>query len=245
MSDSSFKLPLLAGRKKLPALPGQQKGVQYGVIWDACPIPERGSCYVVRFESSSTVSILAYVDNRGGVFHVDHPITLAPAGEPDLAAVPDSNGHEGTLYVKDAHAALQPHGRYHGAFSGLMREVAYTETAGVTGVDAAYNGSELLGYCVQTEPAGFGGAISMMVGVSTDGTVTGVSILEHNETPGVGTNAMTEDFLAQYTGRTGTLTVKTGADTDIQHITGATVTSAAVTDGVNIALAFIAEGGVN
>ena len=43
----------------------------------------------------------------------------------------------------------------------------------------------------------------------------------------------------------GTLTVKTGADTDIQHITGATVTSAAVTDGVNIALAFIAEGGVN
>ena len=124
-------------------------------------------------------------------------------------------------------------------------EVAYTETAGVTGVDAAYNGSELLGYCVQTEPAGFGGAISMMVGVSTDGTVTGVSILEHNETPGVGTNAMTEDFLAQYTGRTGTLTVKTGADTDIQHITGATVTSAAVTDGVNIALAFIAEGGVN
>ena len=124
-------------------------------------------------------------------------------------------------------------------------EVAYTETAGVTGVDAAYNGSELLGYCVQTEPAGFGGAISMMVGVSTDGTVTGVSILEHNETPGVGTNAMTEDFLAQYTGRTGTLTVKTGADTDIQHITGATVASAAVTDGVNIALAFIAEGGVN
>ena len=124
-------------------------------------------------------------------------------------------------------------------------EVAYTETAGVTGVDAAYNGSELLGYCVQTEPAGFGGAISMMVGVSTDGTVTGVSILEHNETPGVGTNAMTEDFLAQYMGRTGTLTVKTGADTDIQHITGATVTSAAVTDGVNIALAFIAEGGVN
>ena len=128
MSDSSFKLPLLAGRKKLPALPGQQKGVQYGVIWDACPIPERGSCYVVRFESSSTVSILAYVDNRGGVFHVDHPITLAPAGEPDLAAVPDSNGHEGTLYVKDAHAALQPHGRYHGAFSGLMREVGDTET---------------------------------------------------------------------------------------------------------------------
>ena len=125
-------------------------------------------------------------------------------------------------------------------------EVQFTETTGVIGVNAAYNGTDLLGYCVQVEPtSGFGGAISMMVGVSTDGAVTGVSILSHEETAGLGTKAMTEEFLGQYVGRTGTLTVKTGADTDIQHISGATVTSSAVTDGVNIALAFIAEGGVN
>ena len=128
MSDYSFKLPLLAGRKKLPVLPGQQKGVQYGVIWDACPIPERGSCYIVRFETAMTVSILAYVDNHGGVFHVDHPITLAPAGNPDVVAVPDANGHAGTLYVKDSRDDLQPHGRYRGAFSGTMREVADVAT---------------------------------------------------------------------------------------------------------------------
>ncbi len=125
-------------------------------------------------------------------------------------------------------------------------EVAYTETTGVIDVQAAYSGTELLGYCVQVEPTtGFGGAISMMVGVSTDGTVTGVSVLSHEETAGLGTKAMTDEFLSQYIGRSGTLTVKTGADTDIEHISGATVTSSAITDGVNIALAFIAEGGVN
>lgn len=123
--------------------------------------------------------------------------------------------------------------------------VEYTESEGVVDVNGAYNGTELMGYCVQVESSGFGGAISMMVGVDTDGAVTGVSILSHSETAGLGTKAMTEEFLSQYVGRTGTLTVKTGAETDINHISGATVTSRAVTNGVNIALAFIAEGGVN
>ena len=122
--------------------------------------------------------------------------------------------------------------------------VEYSATGGVTGVDAAYNGTELVGYCVQTAPSGFGGTISMMVGVSTDGSVTGVSILSHAETSGLGTKAMTDEFLAQYVGKTGMMTVKTGASTDIDHISGATVSSTAITNGVNIALAFIAEGGI-
>jgi uncharacterized protein with FMN-binding domain len=55
---------------------------------------------------------------------------------------------------------------------------------------------------------------------------------------------MTEEFLSQYVGATGQLTVKTGASTDIDHISGATVSSRGITSGVNMALAFIAEGGV-
>lgn len=123
-------------------------------------------------------------------------------------------------------------------------EVAYTEREGVLSVNAAYNGTELVGYCVQVGPSGFGGVIQMMVGVSTDGSVTGVSILSHSETSGLGTQAMTPEFLGQYVGATGTLTVKTGAATDIDHISGATISSTAITNGVNTALAFIAEGGV-
>lgn len=123
-------------------------------------------------------------------------------------------------------------------------EVQYTPTEGVNGVNAAYNGTELMGYCVQVGPSGFGGVIDMMVGVSTDGSVTGVAILNHGETSGLGTKAMTPEFLSQYVGATGKLTVKTGAPTDIDHISGATVSSTAITNGVNIAMAFIAEGGV-
>jgi electron transport complex protein RnfG len=123
-------------------------------------------------------------------------------------------------------------------------EVAYTEQDGILDVNAAYNGTELVGYCVQVGPSGFGGTIEMMVGVSVDGSVTGVSILSHSETSGLGTKAMTEEFLSQYVGATGQLTVKTGASTDIDHISGATVSSRGITSGVNMALAFIAEGGV-
>lgn len=123
-------------------------------------------------------------------------------------------------------------------------QVQFNATEGVTDVNAAYNGTELVGYCVQVGPSGFGGVIDMMVGVSADGSVTGVSILNHGETSGLGTKAMTSEFLSQYVGAAGTLTVKTGAATDIDHISGATVSSRGITNGVNIALAFIAEGGV-
>lgn len=128
MAGGSFKLPFLAGHRKLPELPGQRQGVEYGIIWDACPIPARGSCYIVRFERDAQVSIVGYVDDNGGAYHADRPLTLPPAGEPDLAVVPDENGHEGTVYTKDGHAALQPVTRYHGAFRGLMREVSEDET---------------------------------------------------------------------------------------------------------------------
>ena len=128
MAETSFKLPLMAGRKKLPQLPGQRAGVEYGIIWDACPIPAHGSCYVVAFATASDVSILGYIDTQGGVYRADRPITLPPEGTPDIAAVPDANGHEGTVFVKDQFATLRPRSRYHGAFRGLMREVCDDET---------------------------------------------------------------------------------------------------------------------
>lgn len=129
MADASlYKLSILARRQHLPVLPGQQEGTTYGMIWGACPIPEDGSCYIVRFESSSNVSILAYMDDRGGVFHVDQPITLAPDIPPDFVAVPDDDGFSGTVYVKSQESALQPLSRYRGSFRGTMREVRDSET---------------------------------------------------------------------------------------------------------------------
>ncbi|MPM23883.1 Electron transport complex subunit RnfG [bioreactor metagenome] len=91
------------------------------------------------------------------------------------------------------------------------------------------------GYVVEVGPSGFGGTIDMVVGVDTDGAVTGVSIISMSETSGLGSNATKEAFRSQYVGGTGPFAVnKDGGK--INALTGATVTSRAVTKGVNAAL---------
>lgn len=98
------------------------------------------------------------------------------------------------------------------------------------------------GYVVQVRPSGFGGLIDMMVGVNADGTVSGVSIISMSETSGLGSNAKKDWFREQFVGGSGTLRVnKDGGD--IQALTGATITSRAVTNGVNAALAAVAALG--
>ena len=96
------------------------------------------------------------------------------------------------------------------------------------------------GFVVEVTPSGFGGAIDMVVGVSTDGTVTGVAIVDMAETSGLGANADKESYRSQYVGLSGELAVnKDGGEIDA--LTGATITSRAVTEGVNTALRVAAE----
>ena len=104
------------------------------------------------------------------------------------------------------------------------------------------------GYAVEVAVAGFGGTVTMMVGVSSSGTVTGVSVISHTETPGLGAvaaaqSAAGEAFRQQFVGMSGQLAVtKDGGAVD--SITGATITSRAVTQGVNAALEWVlAQGG--
>ena len=109
---------------------------------------------------------------------------------------------------------------------------------GVTEAYRADNG----GYVVRVTTNGFGGAIDMMVGIGLDGKVCGVSIISHSETASLGANCVREDFRAQYNGADGELAVnKDGGE--IEALTGATVTSRAVTAGVNLALAYVKEVG--
>lgn len=122
----------------------------------------------------------------------------------------------------------------------------YSEDETIIGITGAYVGTQFKGYCVEVVPNGFGGNISLMVGVDEGGAVTGVVILDHSETAGLGSKAETPEFLAQYIGKSGTVTVNTGSNA-IHAITGATITSKAVTDGINTALTAVlnynAEGG--
>lgn len=105
----------------------------------------------------------------------------------------------------------------------------------------AVNGGETTGYIFVTSDKGYGGEVSVMTAVNTDGTVKSVAILDvSNETPGLGQNATKESFYSQYTGKeSGISLLKNGADSEnneINAVTGATVTSAAVTRAVNRAL---------
>lgn len=112
-------------------------------------------------------------------------------------------------------------------------------------------GGEPLGYVVTVVSSeGYGGDITFSMGIREDGTVNGISILSISETAGLGMKADTEEFRSQFAGKqvdTFTYT-KNGAsgDSEIDAISGATITTNAMTNGVNAGLcAFrLMEGGV-
>ena len=105
-----------------------------------------------------------------------------------------------------------------------------------------------VGWCVKTNPIGFGGELSLMVGIKADGSISGVQILSHSETPGLGARAESDpDWRKQFTGKHVGMEVKKSSleENDIQAITGATVTSSAVTKGVNDAYAALEDAGID
>lgn len=120
--------------------------------------------------------------------------------------------------------------------------------------DVAYcigkdEGGSTVGYVFTTSAKGYGGDVKIMVGVKADGTVSGVQTLELNETPGLGMNAQKPSFLEQFVGKTLGVAVNknTPGENEIKALTGATITSRAVTSAVNTALEYYAEitGGAN
>lgn len=98
----------------------------------------------------------------------------------------------------------------------------------------------VIGYVFVTVSKGYGGDVKIMTGVDKKGGVTGVSPLELNETAGLGMNAQKEDFLNQYVGKVKDIGVNksSASGNEIQALTGATITSKAVTEAVNEALSF-------
>lgn len=105
----------------------------------------------------------------------------------------------------------------------------------------AVKDGNIIGYIFKTAEKGYGGDVSVMTAVNTDGTVKSVAILDvSNETPGLGQNAAKESFYSQYADKkSGISLVKNGAESDkneVNAVTGATITSTAVNKAVNTAL---------
>ncbi len=124
-----------------------------------------------------------------------------------------------------------------------VTEVSFTDATGT--VKKVYKGGS--GYAVEVAPSGFGGAITMMVGVQSDGRVTGISIISHAETPGLGAVAAQNTdkgvaFRDQFIGLVEGITIGSG-ENQIDSLSGATISSQAIVDGVNAALACIKNMG--
>ena len=111
------------------------------------------------------------------------------------------------------------------------------------------------GFVIETATRGYAGDIVMLIGVSKDGKVTGLTIRDMQETAGLGLRAMwDEQFLAQFLNTSGGVAIGTAgedafsgatgsdtADTDtyVDGISGATVTSKAIARCVNSAVGYV------
>ncbi len=116
------------------------------------------------------------------------------------------------------------------------------EAAGVLALYTTKKGDAYAGTVAKVAPNGYGGAIELMVGIDASSQITGIQILTHAETPGLGANAQTPGFSEQYKNKGAGLVVSktsTGSANEIVAITGATITSQAVTDGVNLAVDYV------
>ena len=112
-----------------------------------------------------------------------------------------------------------------------------------TEVYTADNGA---GMVVTVKTNSYGGMLTAMVGINSNGEITGVKVTDHADTPGVGTKAHAAEHLSQYVGLTelGSDVVK--SDPSVQHVTGASVSSGAIHKAVYCALEqYKAMGGVN
>ena len=121
--------------------------------------------------------------------------------------------------------------------AAVFEEISFTDASGL--VAKVYQ-DPAVGYAVEVAPNGFGGAITMMVGVSSEGKVLGISIISHAETPGLGAVAAAGTdkgvaFREQFKGLISGITIGDG-ENQIAAISGATISSKAVADGVNAAL---------
>jgi Na+-translocating ferredoxin:NAD+ oxidoreductase subunit G len=99
----------------------------------------------------------------------------------------------------------------------------------------AKKNDELIAFVVPAESKGYGGSIKVLVAVTTDGKIIDYTIMVHNETPGLGDNAQKDFFRAQFFGKDEKKLVVVKDPTNkenIQALTGATITSKAVTKAI-------------
>lgn len=135
----------------------------------------------------------------------------------------------------------------------LLKDNGYTSDEISAVVEGVNDSGETVGYVINvTSHEAYGGDLQLSVGIASDGTVKGIEMLDISETAGLGMVADEAEFKDQFKDQnvTSFAYTKTGEEGDgmIDAISGATITTNAVTNAVNSALVYYQNelgGGVN
>ena len=128
--------------------------------------------------------------------------------------------------------------KYEGELVEVVKDKVYVEDCYV---------AEGVGMVVTVKTASFGGLLTEMIGIDSQGAITGVKVTAHNDTKGLGTKAHDTAYLAQYKGMAELANAENiKGDSAVSFISGATISSNGVYQGVCAALKqFEAVGGAN
>lgn len=179
-----------------------------------------------------TLRLLIITLAAGLLLGLVHAVTEGPIAEQEILTANESRKNvlpEAAGFEQTDIAALGADGSTYGIIEDVYRGV---------GADGS-----TVGYTMAIRTNGYSANLCLTVGIDMDDVVTGVDITSHEETAGLGANATQPEFLGQYLGADGPLTVvktATGVTGEVQALTGATITSRAVTNAVNLARDFFA-----
>ncbi len=146
-----------------------------------------------------------------------------------------------------AMSAVAPEGSEFGDKMDISDAVAAAASAQGGKIVEMYpmtNGGADAGYVVKVSASGSQGTITMMVGVDANKAITGISVISHSETSGIGTkvvgnepNSAGEPVLDQFVGMSGSGSLVVGKN--VIAVSGATVSTKGITMGANAALAAV------
>lgn len=181
-----------------------------------------------------------------------YEITKGPIAEQEKQA--QENAYKAVFPVMDSMAPISEERTKEQLKSESDQLLA---AAGLEGahIEEAYialdEGGQVLGLVLNiTSTEGYGGDINFSMGIKSDGTVNGIEILSISETAGLGMKAADDEFKSQFAGKKAESfqITKNGAasDSEIDAISGATITSNAMAEGVNAGICYfnsLQEGG--
>lgn len=125
-------------------------------------------------------------------------------------------------------------------------DVELAEEGSIKEIYEAVNGSDVVGYVLKVTTKGFHGPVDFVVAISKEDKVSGVKVLSHSETPGLGAKISEEKFISRFKDKPATellevVKVTPNKDIEVEAISGATTSSKASVTAVNEAITFYLE----